>query len=233
MPEPAEKHYGLTREQIDTFLLLVERGMDRNEAAYAVGAIPATFQKLQVLDLEYRRRMIDALQIANRARFVERNKDMSEEIRQQYLDLVSGGALPVEAAHELGTYQKNFARMANPNSFYYDKEFADAYHKAMAQGHPAFVERLYNLAIKQAEGGSYPALRDLLIVHDENYRQALSTKRVEVGNMDGEAFKLAALNATANLNGEELQLLERLLEKAAASEHPVIEPDLQLVSGDG
>lgn len=223
---------GLEQEQINTFLLLVERGMDRQEAAYAVGALPSTFQKLQLLNLAYRRRMVEALTKASKERWRERNRDMSQEIRDQYLDLIADGMTPVEAAHELGTYNRNFKRMTNPTNYHYDEQFANNYQEALRIGHPEFVERLHHHVMRQIEAGAYPPLRDALIVHDDAYRQALSTKRIEIGQMDGDAFKLAAIQATANLSLEEVQAWREMLEKAVPKELEAGEPDLKLVSGD-
>lgn len=223
----------LSDDQREEWLLLIERGMDRQEAAYAVGEIPSTFRKLALTDLAFRKRMIDALNHGKRQRKIEEARVLTKEEREEFLDLIRTGKRPLEAAKECDIYLRRLYKGAfNPVSPWYDREFHQQFKDAVAEWQPAFVERLQRLTITQAENGDYRALKDLNLVYDPDWRPLL-TKRVEIGNAPGDAFRLAAMQAleSSNLTLEEVEQWIALAEKASG--HKEDPPPLELVSGDG
>lgn len=217
----------LTEEQKQRFLDLVSKGMDRTEAARATGEQASTYQILSLDDPEFRNEMLKALTECWRKRRVDYVAEMTQEVRQEFLSLIREGKEPVEAAHAVGGYYWHFARLCNVVGRHYDADFHRAYDEALAEGRPAFHDRIRHLIIDAAENGEYRAMRDLAIMHlPEGER--LSAKKIEVTGGDLEALKQAALQIDrSQLTDEELAEYIRLMEKASGQRR------LELISGNG
>lgn len=217
----------VTEKQKERFLDLCRKGMDRIEAARAVGEQASTFQILSLDDPEFRDQMKRALYECWRKRRIDYASELTHEVRQEFLELIRSGREPVEAAHAVGGYYWHFSRLCNVTGHYYDQDFHHAYLEAVNEGHGAFLDRIRSLIVRAAENGEYRAVRDLAIMHlPEGER--LSSKKIEVRDGDLEALKQAALQIDrGSLTDDELAQLIRLHEKAAQPPQR-----LELVSGD-
>jgi len=221
----------VTEQQKERFLDLCRKGVDRIEAARAVGEQASTFQILSLDDAEFRNEMKAALHECWRLRRVEHDAQMTKEIRNEFLELIREGKHPKEAAQAVGGFYWQFARLCNVANRAYNPDFARAYREALAEGHPAFLDRIRHLQITAAENGEYRAIRDLVIMHLPE-GEKLSSKKVEVRDGDLDALKAAALALDrSKVTDAEMELMISILEKATRGEE---EPTkLELVSGDG
>jgi len=109
---------------------------------------------------------------------------LTDQEIDEFLERVASGEHKYQVAEDLGTSLRQIDRLAAN-----DPDFADELADALRAGYPLFVERMRSLAVKQAEKGDYKALRDLLIVHAEEYG-VLRTTRHEVGGIDGGPIEL-------------------------------------------
>lgn len=217
----------VTEQQKERFLDLCRKGMDRIEAARAVGEQASTFQILSLDDPEFRDEMKRALYECWHKRRIDYAANTTHEVREEFLQLIRSGREPVEAAHAVGGFYNHFSRLCNVTGHYYDQDFHRAFMDAMKEGHGAFLDRIRSLIVKAAEDGEYRAIRDLAIMHLPE-GDKLSSKRIEVKDADLEALKQAALQIDrSQLTDEELAEYIRLAEKASSKRR------LELVSGDG
>lgn len=210
----------VTEEQKRRFIDLCRKGMDRTEAARAVGEQPSTFQILSLDDEGFREEMVGALRESWKKRRMEEARGLSKEVRAEFLELVGSGKLPVEAAQAVGGQYRHFSRLCNVASHYYDPEFHRLYIGALQEGHEPFQNRIRNLQINAAEAGEYRAIRDMVIQYLPE-GEKLSAKKIEVRDGDLEALKQAALGIDrSQLTDEELAQYIRLAEKAAGNNRP-------------
>lgn len=220
----------VTEEQKDRFLDLCAKGMDRIEAARAVGEQASTFQILSLDDEEFRNKMRKALYECWRKRRADYDADLTHETREEFLNLIREGKHPKEAARAVGGTYWMFARLCNVANRAYNPDFHRAYIAAHAEGHPAFQDRIRHLQINAAENGEYRAIRDMVIQYLPE-GEKLSAKKIEVKDGDLEALKTAALQIDkSQLSNDEMNELIRLMEKATRKDQT---PRLELVSGDG
>lgn len=198
----------LTDEQRETFLDLTRRGWNRGAAAAHVGTTGTAIRRLvdestvnhdPEFAAAYRQALAEmepdgtappasgtppGSPRTHTSRGMKRWSAISQEERAEFLELVSGGEPRFDAARSIGTSLHQINSLATN-----DPEFARELKDAYEQGYPIFVDRMRSLAVKQAEGGDYRALRDILIVHAEEYG-VLRTTRHEVGGFDGGAIQI-------------------------------------------
>lgn len=216
----------LSEAKKERWLELVAKGLDRKEASYAVDEMPGVFNLLAIDDREFRKRMIVALEEARKERLKKDGGPINPEVQEHFLHLIRNGYNRHEAAVELGLTATKFRALARRS-----EEFNEQYEEAIWDGKSVYLERLRAEALRQALNGEYRALKDQLLVHDPEFAPLL-TKRVEIGNIDGESLKVAAIQSVnqSSLSLEEMDTLIALLEKAQAPPEPP--PPLQLVQGD-
>jgi hypothetical protein len=131
-------------------------------------------------------------------------KYITEEMLELFLELIGNG-IPMKAAAEqlepktsLSQIHKRALR---------DPSFTEQYAKAKEQGYPIFKENLRAEAVRQAMNGDYRALRDQLLVHDEQFREILLAQKHEIGGPGGDAIRLLAQQALPDLPPEILEQL--------------------------
>ncbi len=134
---------------------------------------------------------------------------LTDEMLQQFLEFVADGVHITKAAEELEP--KTSLTQINRRAAK-DPLFAEAYAVAKEQGYPAFKERLRAEAIRQAFAGDYKALRDQLLVHDEDFRKVLLAQKHEISGGDA-AIRLIAEKALPELPKEMLEQLISGLEQ--------------------
>lgn len=221
----------VTSEEKDSFLALLRAGKDPAHAAQIVNPeySGSTFRRLT----NEGNKNYDAVFAADylRARAEGRQKRelspsavprtttlngfvkaayLSEEMLEQFLEEIANGTPMVEAAAKVEprTSLSQLNRRAHR-----DKAFADAFAAAREVGYPIFKERLRSEAVRQAFAGDYRALRDQLLIHDEEFRRILLTQKHEIGGVDGEAIKVLAAKALPELPTEKIEELIAYMEQ--------------------
>lgn len=135
---------------------------------------------------------------------------LTESQLDDFLELVREGELAQNAAGMIDpptTITQINRRAAK------DSDFARQFTEAKAEGYPAFQDRLRSEAVRQAFAGDYRALKDQMIIHLDEARQALTTNRHEISGLDGGAIRLLAEKHFADLPPEMLDEMIRVLEE--------------------
>lgn len=142
-----------------------------------------------------------------------KQKYLTEEQIEEICNLISEGIPQVEAAKRCGTSSLQFTRRARK-----DPEVKKKLEAAKDEGRPEYENALRAEAYFQAfVEKNYKALRDQLLIHLPEYAP-LTTHRIEVGNIDGESFKLAAMKALGpDISTEELDLVIKIFERQQAA----------------
>jgi hypothetical protein len=135
---------------------------------------------------------------------------LTESQIAQFLDFVQDGDKPASAARKVepATSITQIHRRANR-----DLAFAEKFREAMSSGYPAYQEMLRAESARQAFAGDYKALRDQMIMHLPEAREALTTSRHEVGGLDGGAIRELAEKHFADLPPEMVEEMIRALEE--------------------
>lgn len=136
------------------------------------------------------------------------------EQREEFLRLLSEGQTKKEAGEAVGSTGTRFKFLAKR-----DPGFRQSYDLAVHEGEMVFTERLRTEYRRRALAGADKLIHNLALIHLEEFAP-LVNKRIEIGNMDGNPFELAAKKYfdRDKLSDEELDTLIELLEKAQPSE---------------
>jgi hypothetical protein len=125
-----------------------------------------------------------------------RAKYITAEDKETFLDAVREGVPLHDAARLAGTSTTQITRLSKR-----EPEFAQQIQEAMREGRPNYDEQIRAGVHHQAfKLENYKAVRDLALIYLSEW-EALRTQRfgVEIGNMGGEAFKLAAIEQFKDL----------------------------------
>jgi len=135
---------------------------------------------------------------------------LTEEQLDTFLELVRDGVQAWTAAGMLDpkTSITQINRRASK-----DPGFAEEYREAREEGYTSYKESLRSEATRQAFAGDYRALRDQMLIHLDEARQALTTNRHELGGLDGTAIRLFAERNFSDLPPEIMDEMIKALEK--------------------
>ena len=136
---------------------------------------------------------------------------ISEEQKEEFLNLIREGWTRPAAAREVGSTGTKFRGLATR-----DEEFKKAYDEAVEVGEPAWRENLRAEYRRRAFLNSDKLLHNLALIELEEFKPLLET-RFRIGNMDGEAFRLAAAEHLdmSKLSDKEIDELREILTKAS------------------
>lgn len=139
---------------------------------------------------------------------------ISEEQREEFLTLIKEGWTRPAAAREVGSTGTKFRGLATR-----DKEFRLEYEEAVTLGEPAWRENLRAEYRRRAFLNSDKLLHNLALITLDEFKPLLET-RFRVGNLDGEAFRLAAAEHLdmSKLSDKEIDDLREILEKASKAD---------------
>jgi len=142
-------------------------------------------------------------------------KYLTEETIENIISDVEEGKPSFLACQHNGTSSTQFGRRMRQ-----DVELMRRFHKAAEEGKEAQRENLWGALWKAVEEGNYKAVRDMAIVLLPEWKIHLSHK-LEVGNVDGEAFRMAALaQYGANLSKADVDKLVEILDRGGGNELP-------------
>ena len=120
------------------------------------------------------------------------------------------------ATRKYGTSSTQWMRKAHQ-----DVELQKRSMEAIEEGKKAQQEDVYAMVWDSARNGSDKMREKLAIVLLPAFREALTTSRLQVGNIDGEALKLAALKQFgATLSDKDLATVIEIMERANQNELP-------------
>lgn len=143
---------------------------------------------------------------------------ITEEQKEEFLTLIREGWLRPKAAREVGSTGTKFRGLAKR-----DEEFKKAYDEAVDIGEPAWVENLRDEYRRRAFLNSDKLLHNLALITLDEFKPLLET-RFRVGNLDGEAFRLAAAEHLdlSKLSNKEIDDLKEMLQKASKEDQQEI-----------
>jgi hypothetical protein len=146
---------------------------------------------------------------------------ITEEQKAEFLNLIREGWLRPRAAREVGSTGTKFRGLAKR-----DPDFRKAYEEAVEIGEPSWHENLREEYRRRAFLNSDKLLHNLALITLPEFEPLMSTN-LRIGNMDGEAFRLAAAEHLdmSKLTDEEIEEMRQMLLKAAKE-------DQQLEQGD-
>ena len=146
---------------------------------------------------------------------------LTEDQLDRFLEKLRDGERKATAANELDppTSITQIHRRASR-----DPEFAKDLREAEEEGYNAYAESLRAESARQAFAGDYRALRDQMIMHLPEAREALTTSRHEVGGLDGAAIRLLAERHFSDLPPEMLDEMIRTLEEKELGGSKELEP---------
>lgn len=134
-------------------------------------------------------------------------KRITDEQKQQFLELISTGKTRPTAAREVGLTGSRFRTLCNPLAPSYDPEFAQAYALALEQSHAGIVDELRDEYLHCAFDRDNPhqqrAIHNNLVFYDPEYRAA-HQQRMAVGakaTQDGEIQILLAFTGADGGDG--------------------------------
>lgn len=136
---------------------------------------------------------------------------ITEEQKEEFLNLIREGWLRPRAAREVGSTGTKFRGLAKR-----DPEFRKAYDEAVEIGEPSWRENLREEYRRRAFLNSDKLLHNLALVTLPEFEPLMSTN-LRIGNMSGEAFRLAAAEQLdmSKLSDEEIENLREMLMKAS------------------
>jgi len=198
----------LTEAEKEQFLHNIRSGMDRGQAAKAIGKTGTMIGKLVRegcvrYDHQFHLAYSQALKDRDHNAYLARERSaggappnvvtargytkaryITPEQIEQFLELVTGGEAPDLAAKEIGTSLRQLeTRMGQ------DPEFSANYKEALKVGYPMFQEALRGEYVRQAlKNGNQQALRDLAMVHLEEFDK-LRTSKHEITGRNGAAIQ--------------------------------------------
>jgi hypothetical protein len=229
----------VTDEQKEQLLALIRAGYDRGAAAQEVGGTGTQFRRLcnpesPNYDADFATAYAAACEergpvkrensrpAATPRTTTEqgftRAKYISKEDWVEFLDRVRAGVPRDKAARDVGTSLSQMHTYAS-RSAGRTVELDEAY----TIGLPHFKEALRARAYELAMEGNYSALRDLAVVHLDEYA-VLQTKRHEIGGIGGGALKVWVDQVFPNLPPEMLDGLIRELEQQQPQEQKQLPP---------
>lgn len=141
---------------------------------------------------------------------------ITDEMVEQVAELIAEGVPRHQAAQQVGTSNTQLYRLEKRRP-----DVAERFLKAAREGEASFHDHIrsglwYHAFVEK----NYKALKDLGIMHLPEM-EPFRTHRYEVTNVDGEAFKLAAIEALgAEPDKTKLEALLRLLEEPLELEPP-------------
>lgn len=136
---------------------------------------------------------------------------ITKEQQEEFLKLIREGWLRPKAAREVESTGTKFRGLASR-----DVEFRKDYEEALKEGEPAWHENLREEYRRRAFLNSDKLLHNLALITLDEFKPLLET-RFRVGNLDGEAFRLAAAEHLdlSKLSDTEIEGLRGILLKAA------------------
>lgn len=142
---------------------------------------------------------------------------ISEDQQADFLKLIREGWLRPKAAREVGSTGTKFRGLARRS-----EEFKQAYDEAVQEGEPAWHENLREEYRRRAFLNSDKLLHNLALITLDEFKPLLET-RFRVGNLDGEAFRLAAAEHLdmSKLSDKEIEELRDILLKAAKEDQQI------------
>jgi hypothetical protein len=230
----------LSDEQKDWFLLHIRSGDDRGTAAAKVGATGTQFRRLcnsssPRYDADFAKAYDEACtergpvkrELQRPLATPRTTTDqgftkadyLTEDDQEEFLELVREGFPRDKAAREIGTSLGQIHRLANRS-----RSFAEKLRQAYDEGLPHFKDKLRAKAYEMAMEGDYRALRDMAIVHLEEYA-VLRTQRHEIGGLDGGDLRLLVEERFRDLPPA---LLDGLIRELEAQQPKQLEPPRQL-----
>lgn len=225
-----------TAKRQEQFLKHIRDGLDRAQAAQKIGTTGTYIRRMineasSSYDPEFHKQYLAAIAERDPDGYQQRGpssaaepsrtngngyvkgKYLTQEELDRYLEMISDGVPNGTAAGWIGTNLGNINWRAE-----HDPEFNAKLREALTAGYPVFKDRLRNAAYEQAMDGNYNALRDLLMVHADEYDK-LRTQRHEHGGTGGGPIKVIAANL--HMLPKEL-LTEVIAALEQGDEHPVL-----------
>lgn len=151
-------------------------------------------------------------------------KDITEEMKAEFIDLILDGLKPDQAAEQLGSTGTQFRRHRSPGSQHYDEAFANRYADAIISDEhsTAFLERLRGkIATLALDDGNVRLLEKLSMIYDPAW-EGLRNPNLNV-NVNVLLAQAAPALSTAELERLREALLEakkmRELETGEVIEH--------------
>jgi len=139
-------------------------------------------------------------------------KYLKEEQIEGVLSELEEGTPIHEASRKYGTSSTQWMRRVHR-----DAELQRRSLEAIEEGKRAQQEDIRSMAWKSAREGNAKMIERLAIVMLPEWREALTTSRLQVGNIDGEAFKMAALKQFgATLSDADLGTMIEIMERASS-----------------
>lgn len=196
---------GLSDEQKEGFLGFILEGFDRGSAAQMVGATGTQFRRMvnpdsPRYDADFATAYAEACEMRGPVKRENirpaatprtttdqgytRANYITEEDKEEFLERVQEGVPRDAAAREIGTSLGQINKLAARSA-----EFHERLQEAYEIGLPNFREKLRAKAYELAMEGNYAALRDLAVVHLDEYA-VLQTKRHEIGGIGGGGIQL-------------------------------------------
>ena len=99
-------------------------------------------------------------------------EEITDDLKERFLDLVANGYTRPEAASALGASARQLRACCNPQSHRYDNAFAKEYARLTekdGEHHAAYVERLRAATLERALRSSDRMLEKLNIIHDPDW----------------------------------------------------------------
>lgn len=101
-----------------------------------------------------------------------RYEEITDDLKERFLDLVANGYTRPEAAKALGANPRQLRACCSPQSHRYDDKFAKAYAKITepdGEHHTGLVERLRDATLERALRSSDRLLEKVNIIHDPEW----------------------------------------------------------------
>lgn len=99
-------------------------------------------------------------------------EEITDDLKERFLDLVANGYTRPEAASALGANARQLRSCCNPKSHRYDDQFAKEYARLTekdGEHHAAYVERLRAATLERALRSSDRMLEKLNVIHDPDW----------------------------------------------------------------
>ena len=137
---------------------------------------------------------------------------LTEEQIEGVLSELEEGTPIHEASRKYGTSSTQWFRRVKRDPELHRRALA-----AQEEGKGSQQENIRSMAWVEARNGNAKMIERLAIVMLPEWREALTTSRLQVGNIDGEAFKMAALKQFgASLSDKDLETMIEIMERASS-----------------
>ena len=141
-------------------------------------------------------------------------KYLTEEQIEGIIALLEEGELIHDATRKFGTSSSQWWRRTRREPELERRSIA-----AFEEGKRAQQGEINSMVWRSAREGNAKMIEKLAIVMLPEWREALTTSRLQVGNIDGEAFKMAALQQFgASLSDKDLETMIEIMERATQGE---------------